>query len=138
MRKRERNIAIGTLIAAGIGYAAGVLTAPKSGRETRKDLQQAAVKAKKEAEKNFKQLHGELTKLIAAGKKHGKNLAATKKKEFDAVLEKAESAKQKVREILSSIHEGDAEDKDLQKAVTEVKAAIEHLGKYIEKEPKAK
>lgn len=138
MRKRDRNVAMGTLIAAGIGYAAGVLTAPKSGRETRKDLQRAAIQAKKEAEKNFKGLHTELTKLIAAGKRHGSKLSASKKTEFDKALHKAQNAKKKVGEILSAIHEGEAEDKDLKSAVSEVNAAIEHLRIYIEKAPKTK
>lgn len=138
MRKRDRNVAIGTLIAAGIGYAAGVLTAPKSGRETRKDLQRTAIQAKKEAEKNFKGLHTELTKLIAAGKRQSAKLSATKKAEFDKALAKATTAKKKVGEILSAIHEGEAEDKDLKSAVAEVNAAIEHLRIYIEKAPKTK
>lgn len=138
MRKRDRNVAVGTLIAAGIGYAAGVLTAPKSGRETRKDLQRAAIQAKKEAEKNFKGLHTELTELIAATKKHGKNLADSKRAGLDKAIEKAQNAKKKVGDILSSIHEGEAEDRDLQKAVKEVNSAIDHLRKYIEKEPKTK
>lgn len=138
MRKRDRNVAVGTLIAAGIGYAAGVLTAPKSGRETRKDLQKAAVQAKKEAEKNFKGLHTELTKLISTSKKHGQKLAGAKKAEFDKVVESAQAAKKKVGEILSSIHEGEAEDKDLKKAVKEVNNAIDHLRKFIEKDPKTK
>lgn len=138
MRKRDRNVAIGTLIAAGIGYAAGVLTAPKSGRETRKDLQRAAVQAKREAEKNFKGLHTELTKLIAASKRHGGKLSAAKKAEFEKALQKAQKAKKKVGEILSALHEGEAEDKDLKTAVHEVNAAIEHLRIYIEKAPKTK
>ncbi len=138
MRKRDRNVAVGTLIAASIGYAAGVLTAPKSGRETRKDLQKAALLAKKESEQNFKTLHNELTSVINSGKKHAQHIGDSKKADFDKALEKAQAAKKKVGEILSSIHEGEAEDKDLQKAIKEVNNAIDHLRKYIEKEPKAK
>lgn len=138
MRKRDRSVAMGTLIAAGIGYAAGVLTAPKSGRETRRDLQRAAIKAKKEAEKNLKDLHLELNSLIETSMQHGKKLTAAKKQELDQALEKAQQAKKKVGEILSAIHEGESEDKDLQGAVKDVNAAIEHLRKYAEKEQKTK
>ena len=137
MRKRDRNVAIGTLIAAGIGYAAGVLTAPKSGRETRKDLQQAAVRAKKEAEKNFKNLHTELTKLISVARKQGRKLTGSSKTEFDKAVTNAVNAKKKVGEILSAIHEGDAEDSDLQQAIDEVNKAIKHLRKYVEKDQKS-
>lgn len=138
MRKRDRNVAVGTLLAASIGYAAGILTAPKSGRETRKDLQRAAIKAKCEAEENFKNLHTELTKHIDGAMQTGKDISKSRKADLDNAVKKAQEAKKKVGEILSSIHEGDAEDKDLQKATDEVKSAIEHLRKYIVKEEKTK
>lgn len=138
MRKRDRNVAIGTLIAAGIGYAAGVLTAPKSGRETRRDIQRAAIKAKKEAETNLKDLHGELTRLIAKGKRSGAKLSTSAKTEYEDVLAKAQKAKKKAGEILSAIHEGDADDRDLDKAVKDIKKSIDHLRNYLEKETKTK
>lgn len=138
MRKRDRSVAIGTLIAAGIGYAAGVLTAPKSGRETRRDIQRAAIKAKKEAETNLKDLHVELTKLIAKGKKSGSRLSENAKAEYDEILTKAQKAKKKAGEILSAIHEGDADDQDLDKAVKDIKRSIDHLRNYLEKEAKTK
>ena len=138
MRKRDRNVAIGTLIAASIGYAAGVLTAPRSGKETRKDLQAAAVKAKKEAETKFKNLHNELSCLITLAKKSSKKLAGSKKLEFEKVLSRAQKAKIKVGAILSAIHEGDADDDDLQKAIEEVNNAINHLKEYVEKDSKTR
>lgn len=133
MRKRDRNVAVGTLIAAGIGYAAGVLTAPKSGRETRKDIQRTAITAKKEAEKKLKQLHLELTELIATGKTQAGKLKKSASEDFDVALDNAVRAKQKVGDILSAIHEGDAEDQDLKRAVKDVNKAIEHLRVFIEK-----
>lgn len=136
MRKRDRNVAVGTLIAAGIGYAAGVLTAPKSGKETRKDIQKAAIKAKKEAEKNLKNLHAELSDLIATGKKNAAKLKANAKGEFEEALARAQKAKQKVGELLSSIHEGEAEDRDLKQAVKDVNKAIDHLRIFLEKAEK--
>ena len=137
MRKRDRNVALGTFIAAGVGYVAGLLTAPKSGRETRKDIQKQTIKAKKEAEKDHKKLHNELTKLIDAGKDKAKKLKDTSKAEFDEALERAQAARQKVGEILSSIHEGEAEDKDLDKAVADVNEAIQHLKDYVKKTNKS-
>jgi gas vesicle protein len=44
--RRDRNsstfkrVAIGSAVAAAAGYVAGVLTAPKSGKATRKDVQE--------------------------------------------------------------------------------------------------
>lgn len=133
MRKKTRNITIGALAAAVAGYAAGVLTAPKSGKETRKDISNAAVKAKTQAEKSLKQLHSELEELLKTGTQKSKTLTAKAKTEFAAVLAKATDAKQKTREVLSSFHDGEADDKDLQKAVKEATQAVEHLKKYLAK-----
>jgi gas vesicle protein len=131
MRKRERNIAIGTVVAAGLGYAIGVLTAPKSGKETRKDIQKAAVKAKTEGERKLKVLHSDLGKLIADGKKEATKLTATSKQEWKAALAKAEAAKVKAREMLSAIHEGDTDDDDLDQAIKDIKSSIAHFKKYL-------
>ncbi len=40
--------------AAAAGFAAGILTAPKSGKETRADIKKKAVELKNEAEKGAK------------------------------------------------------------------------------------
>jgi len=42
----KNKFALGALIAAATGFAAGLLTAPKSGKETRNDIKDAANKTK--------------------------------------------------------------------------------------------
>lgn len=133
MGKRTKDLAIGAAIAAGIGYVAGILTAPKSGKETRKDIADAAIKAKSEAEKRFKTLYSELSDAIAEGTKRAKTLTATAKAELDVVLDRAGSAKNKVGEILSALHEGESDDKELDKAVKEVNKALTDLKTYLTK-----
>lgn len=133
MSKDNRKIAVGAAVAAVAGYVAGILTAPKSGKETRKDIQSAAVKAKTETEKKLKEMHSELSRLITQGKtKAGKAKTATKT-QLDKALKAGQTAKDKVREVLSAIHEGDAEDDDLKSAVKEAKQAITDLKVYIKK-----
>ncbi len=131
--KKGTKVAVGTAIAAGIGYVAGVLTAPKSGKETRKDIQDKALQAKKESERKLKELNAELSNLIAAVKDKAKNAEAGAKAELQKALDKASNSKDRAREILSALHEGESEDRDLQKAVTDVNKAIEHLKKYLDK-----
>lgn len=133
MRKSTRNLTIGTLAAAVAGYAAGVLTAPKSGKETRKDISKAAIKAKTQAEKHLKQLHSELDELIKSSRVQSQKLGAKAKQELDKALHLATQAKQKAREMLSGFHNGEADDKDLQKAIDDATQAIAHLKKYIAK-----
>lgn len=131
---KKKNLAIGAAVAAAVGYVAGILTAPKSGKETRKDIKDAAVKTKTEAEKNLKKLHSEISDLIEEAQKKAKSLKDKAQKDIHEAIEHAQAAKDKAREVLSVLHEGDTDDKDLQKAVDEVKKAKEHLKKYLSKE----
>ena len=131
--KKGTKFALGTAFAAGFGYLAGILTAPKSGKETRKDIQDQAIKAQKESEKKLKELNSELTTLISSAKTKIKSAEAGAKTELQKAMDKATSAKDKSRQILSAFHEGESEDKDLQKAVSEVHNAIDHLKEYINK-----
>lgn len=128
-----KKAAMGALIAGAVGYGIGVLTAPKSGKETRKDIKNAASKAKSEAEKKLKELHSELnTKLTDVRAATGKATGAART-EVDKAIEKATAAKEKVRDVLSSLHEGDAEDPDLQKALKDAKDALKNLEKFAKK-----
>ena len=134
MRKGTKQLAVGTAVAAGVGYLAGILTAPKSGRDTRRDIKNAAVKAKKEAEKKLKQLHGELSRMIEVGQSQLAKASAKTKKEFNEALTVAKLAKQKVREMLSAVHEGDASDEDLKSAIEDANKALKRLKKYLKKD----
>jgi len=127
-----RKWGVGVIVAGIVGYVAGILTAPKSGKETRQDIKNEAMKIKGEAEKKLKELHTELDKLIteAQGKIGDLKSAAGK------ALQAAEEAKTKVKVILSSIHAGEAEDKDLDAAIKEANKALENLKKYV-KAPKS-
>lgn len=136
-KKHSGRWAIGTLVAAGIGYLAGILTAPKSGRETRKDIKKAANKAVAESEKKLKELHSDLDKLIANGKKQASTASTKAKAELNKAISKAQAAKDKARGILSAVHEGEAADKDLDKAVKDAKAALDHLKQYLGSNAKA-
>ena len=134
---KASKVAVGTAIAAGIGYVAGILTAPKSGKETRKDIHDKAVKAKTETEKKLKDLNAELTSLINTAKSKAKHAQDGAKGELHKALDKAVGAKEKAREVISAFHEGESEDKDLQTAVEDVNKAIAHLKKYLDKHGKA-
>lgn len=129
MVKRSGKLAIGAFILAGLGYVAGILTAPKSGRETRRDIKKVTVKAKKEAEKKLKQLHSELSDLIDKAK----GMKSKAQAGFSDALDKAVKAKEKVRVMLSVFHEGDADDADLQKAINDAKKAYADLKKFVTK-----
>src|SRR5258707_559776 len=127
MKDRTRKFALGAIFAAIAGYVAGILTAPKSGKQTRADIKDAAV----EAEKKLKALHSELGELLDDVKDRGTKLKDKAQVEFKEALDKAQVAKQKAREMLSALHEGGADDKDLKKAVSDASSAIAHLKSFL-------
>lgn len=133
MDKRTKKFAIGAVVAAAAGYVAGILTAPKSGKETREDIKDTAVKTYKTAEKELKELHTELSKLMDEAGKKANEFKGTAQKNFDRAVDGAKVAKEKARELLSAVHEGDADDKDLGQAVKEAKKAVDHLKSYLKK-----
>lgn len=134
-RKKDniKKLAIGGTIAAAAGYVAGVLTAPKSGKDTRTDIKSVADKGMAEAEKDLKKLNAELSKVITEAKSTGGKLSGKTKKEYEGLVEKAKDTKEKAREMLSALHEGDAEDKDLKRAIKDAADAIDHLKDFIKK-----
>lgn len=130
---KAKKLAVGAAVAGAAGYLAGLLTAPKSGRETREDIKKAAGQGVTEAEKQLKNLHTDLGKAIDEAKEKGGDLGGKAQKELKDLANKAKDTKEKVREVLSAIHEGDASDKDLKKAVADAKHALAHLKDYLKK-----
>ena len=60
--------------------------------------------------------------------------AATKGKAAQGeVVDKAQKTKQKTREVISALHDGNADDEDLDKAVTDVSKAIDSIKKFLKK-----
>lgn len=125
--------AIGAGIAAVAGYVAGILTAPKSGKETRKDIKDAAEHGMAEAEKQLKKLHTQMNEVLGQAKTKVGELKGTAQKDLQIAIERTNTAKEKARQMLSALHENGAEDKDLKKAIDEANNAIEHLKKYLQK-----
>lgn len=133
MSKKSSKFALGALFAAAAGYVTGILTAPKSGKETRQDIQETATKARTQAEKKLKDLHSDLQDVISKGQARVGSASETSKKRLNEAIENAKGAKGKAKSMLSAIHEGDSDDKDLQKAIKEADKALAHLKEYVTK-----
>jgi gas vesicle protein len=128
-----KSLAIGGTIAAAAGYIAGILTAPKSGKKTRNDIKKTANESIAQAEKELKRLHTELGKTIDEARIKGDKLSAKAKNDLSELVDKAKDTKEKAREVISAVHEGDAEDIDLKKAVKEANTALDHLREFLKK-----
>lgn len=129
---QAKKFALGAAITGLIGYIAGILTAPKSGKETREGIKETAVSAYASAEKELKKLHTELTDVI--NEVSDRITSFKDKHEVSNALDKGRDAKQKAREVLSFLHEGEkTDDKELQKAIQAATKAVEQLREYLKK-----
>lgn len=128
-----RKFALGAVIAGVAGYVTGILTAPKSGKDTRKDIKDNVDRSLVEAERELKKLHTELASKLEEVKVVSLKFSGKAKKEVDSSINKARDAKEKVREMLSAIHEGDADNEDLQLAIKEANQALAHIKDYFKK-----
>lgn len=133
MSKQNGKFALGAIVAAVGGYIAGILTAPKSGKETRQDIKDTATKARIEAEKRLKSAHSELQDLIKKAQSKLTTTAEKSKQGMEDAIEKAKGAQSKAKELLTSLHEGGSDDKDLQKAIRDAEQAVEHLKSFVSK-----
>lgn len=133
MKKTTKKIAIGSVIAVGAGYLAGILTAPKSGKETRKDIKDTTEKGLAAAEKVLKKTYSQLSDATSKAKVQVKKLSGTAKKDLQMAIDFADTAKKKAGEILSDVHEGKPSDKNLEKALSESQKAFDNLKTYLKK-----
>lgn len=128
-----KKIAVGASLAALAGYVAGILTAPKSGKDTRKNMKEVAQKGLKEAEAEAKKLQAEAEELIKEAKTKGADLSEKARKELNELVEKAKVAKDKTTTLVVAVKKGEADDKELQRALDQAHNAIKNVRKYLKK-----
>lgn len=132
-KNKAGKFAIGAAITALVGYLAGLLTAPKSGKETRDDIRNKANETYSTAERELKRLHTELNDVINQAGDKVASLRGKGTKAIDEATLRGKSAKEKVREVLSGLHDGEVEDKDLKRAISDATKAIENLRDFLKK-----
>lgn len=130
---KKKNVLFGTFIAAAAGYITGILTAPKSGKDTRSDIKEAVDHTVTEAERRLEHLHAQLLTHYEIVSARAKELKGSTKKETESVVAFAQDAKIKAEKVLEAIRSHEADDKDLDKAITEAEQAIEHVRKFLKK-----
>lgn len=128
-----KKLAIGTSLAAAAGFVAGILTAPKSGKETRRDIKKAAKDGVNRVEAQFNKTHEQLNSALEEAQTKAGQLSGKARDELNAAVDKAKAAKDKAQTVFSSMRGGGVEDKDLQKALDGVKEALDHLKSYLKK-----
>ncbi len=130
---KTKGFALGAAIGAVTGVVAGILFAPKSGKETRADIKDGAHKVAEKFSEEATKLRGELLELIEKVESNaietGKNLSDKAK----ALIEQAKHTRESLNELAVSVKKGEADDKDLNKAIKKAKEAKEALTTYLKK-----
>lgn len=126
-----KKLAIGAAIAGAVGYVTGILTAPKSGKETREDISDKAQDLKEGAEEQLQVTYDELGELIKTAKNKSVALGSKARVEFNEAVVAAKDAQNKAGHVLKAIKAGEADDPTLNKAIKQAKQAKKNLSKYL-------
>lgn len=129
--KTGRKVAIGSALAAAAGYFAGILTAPKSGQETRADIGVKADDAKFDIETQFKSAETELSRVIKEAQSKTVALSAQAREEFNETLIRAKDAQAKTKVIIKGLKAGQSDDPELNRALKQARQAKKNLGKFL-------
>jgi len=126
-----RKVAAGALFAGISGYLAGLLTAPKSGEETRAQLADKADDLKSDAAIQLEKAHVELGETLKAAQIKTTTLSAQARDEFNEAVIRARDAQNKTKLVLKAIKDGQAEDPELNKAAKQIKQAQKNLSRFL-------
>ncbi len=123
---------LGAFLAVIGAFFAGWLTAPQSGKETREDIKDAALKAKSEAEDQLHAVSEELKDLSKKGADKASELKESAKVELEKLVSEAKIAQDKAKTVLSAVRGGETEDPELKKALKQAKSAKDNLVRFWE------
>lgn len=126
-----KKIAIGALLAGVAGYVTGILTAPKSGKETREDIVDKAEDIKHGAEDQLQAAQDEVSDLLKTAKNKTLALSAQAREEFNEAVLRAKDAQNKGTTVLKAVKAGEASDPELNKAIKQLSQAKKNLAKYL-------
>ncbi len=129
--KTGRKVAVGALIAGVGGYLAGLLTAPKSGEETREDLANKAVDIKEDTAHQLQVAGDELAVVVKEAQSKTQALGAQARGEFNEAMIRAKDAEAKLKTVVKALKAGQAEDPELNKAIKQAKQAKKNLSKFL-------
>lgn len=130
---KGKKFGLGVLVGAVAGVAAGILAAPKSGKETRKDLKNKAGEVKVTAERKLKDAHKELSKLSDDAQNAAGELKGKAKDELVDLGKRADALKGKVKVAITSIKSGDddSDDATIDQIMKDISAVKDKISKKL-------
>ena len=133
----NRNFWKGTLVGAAVGAVAGLLLAPKSGKETQADLRQAARGVVGDLDRRANEVWGDLTGRIDDLKEVAQDLTGEARQESQELIARAELLKRELRDSASKLAQGSVRVKD--EVVSDVRLLVDQgSGLLVELERVAK
>lgn len=128
MDDKERNWQMkktflkGTILGVIAGAVAGVLLAPKSGKETQEDIKRKVKGTYDDIQRRLEKMSDDMTGRVDSLKAVAKDLQGEAKEESQELIRRAEVLKQDLRVSASSLAKSGAETKDV--AVKQVKLLL--------------
>ncbi len=128
-----RKVAMGAMVGAAAGFVAGVLLAPKSGKETREDLKNSGKKLAHEADRHAKRLLTELSDTVDKATSELSRATDQVKEELGKQASRAVRSRDQLATVMTAVRSGNSSDEDLDIAVKNAQNALDSLRKYLKK-----
>lgn len=125
--------ALGALLAGVVGYVTGILSAPRSGKETRDNLKQSAAGYAVEAERKLDNLRTDLEDAMVSARQQVDKFVDSTKGQITNALAEADRAKTKAKEVLQAFRGGETDDDELRRAVVDAEKALKDLKSFLKK-----
>ncbi|MDE5413357.1 YtxH domain-containing protein [Alkalihalobacterium chitinilyticum] len=87
--KHQKNFALGTVVGGVVGATAALLTAPKSGEELRKDIQNELAEGKNKTEEVTNEIKEKMSELSEIINDSSSNVSQTVKQKSEQVINEA-------------------------------------------------
>ncbi len=131
MKKLYKNLFVVAGLASISGYLVGLLTAKQSGEQTRKDIIDTSKKLQTEAKSTISNLSQDLNEVLKQAEDKIKEGNLSVRNSLYRATKRADKVKSQSKEILIAISKGDADNKDLKRAISNLKSAISDLKDYL-------
>lgn len=128
-----RKFAVGAIVAGVAGYVTGILTAPKSGKDTRQDIKDKAEEVGSKLVEELKQAQTELNKMLHLAKEKSSALNASAREGFNEAVIRAKDARNKSATVLKAVKAGTSDERELDLALKNLRQAMKNLGKFLKR-----